>query len=214
MKTVEDMYNVTKDTIPLLSNYDAPFWKEYRDNYQKYDALFRRLYKSYRYFLQEKNDSDVQVAINFTTDVYNHLLVNDKKYTELFRINTITDEDYSIIDNYRIVETKNTEGSNTINTTLGARTDTENDSATTKVSPYENENFYNENLVNNNNSFTKGTQSDSSLGTNEEEYILSRKGNIGVQTGTDMLRKHNDYWNGYKFYLAIFNDICAELLLV
>lgn len=229
MITVNDMYKYASEhDLMLLSTYQATFWQEYRSNHKRYDKLFRRLYKSYRYFLQECNEDIETVTQNFMEDVYNHLLANDKKYEELYRIYVITDEDYSIIDNYRIKETMDRDTTSNNSNTYGARSDSgsnaygqQSNHSVGKVAPYDSENFYNQNSLdetigsrNDTNSFSKGSQSDTLNNTGTEDYTLTRRGNIGVQTGTDMLKKHNDYWNTYKFYTDIFNDICAELLLV
>ena len=48
-----------------------------------------------------------------------------------------------------------------------------------------------------------------------DEWILTRRGNIGVQTASDMLRLHTQYWTEqYKFMQLIFDDIAAQLLLI
>ena len=47
-----------------------------------------------------------------------------------------------------------------------------------------------------------------------EEYTLTRKGNIGVQTGADILKRHYDFWRPYEFYSFIFGEIAKELLIV
>ncbi|MBQ0111580.1 MAG: hypothetical protein KBT03_00450 [Bacteroidales bacterium] len=86
-KTVNDMYkNSVSNNKKLLSNYNAPFWAEYLLNSERYDRLFRRKYLSFRYFLQEYDEDITTITDNFIDDVYNHLLANDKKYSELFRV--------------------------------------------------------------------------------------------------------------------------------
>ena len=48
-----------------------------------------------------------------------------------------------------------------------------------------------------------------------DEWTLTRRGNIGVQTASDMLRLHTQYWTEqYKFMQLIFDDIAAQLLLI
>lgn len=124
MKTVDDMYknSVSRD-VPLLSDYSAPFWAEYVANYSHYDALFRRLYYSFRYFGQDYGDSVETVTVNFTNEVYHHLMVNAKKYSELYRVNVVDDADYSIVNNYSVKETLNKETSRTDSDVYGNRTD-------------------------------------------------------------------------------------------
>lgn len=48
-----------------------------------------------------------------------------------------------------------------------------------------------------------------------DEWTLTRKGNIGVQTAGDILRIHTQYWTEtYKFLQLIFDDISKQLLVV
>lgn len=65
-----------------------------------------------------------------------------------------------------------------------------------------------------NNTYTKGEQSDTHNHDETESYNIRKKGNIGVQTATDMISKHNQFWNSYEFYTLIFKDICRELLSI
>ena len=97
MKTVKDMYEYAdENSIKLLSGYAADFWKEYRDNYNRYDNLFCRYFRSWFYFLQEGDEDISDLVDNFTIDVYSHLMINDKKYSELYRIHVIDDDKYSL----------------------------------------------------------------------------------------------------------------------
>lgn len=228
-KTINDIFNYTSaNSLELLSSYPSAFWQDYRTNYARYDSIFRRLYKSYVYFMQEEGDTIPEIYTQFSTDVYNHLLINDKKYSELYRMHVITDDKYSITDNYNMIETMDRETSAAGSTTSGSRSDsgsattgTQSNSSTGKVAPYDTETFYNQNSLEESmgartdtNTFTKGEQVDASTTSGEEAYTLTRKGNIGVQTGTDMLDKHQALWSRYEFYAMIFREICAELLLV
>lgn len=228
MKTVNDMYKYANaNSMLLLSNFNATFWQEYIANHARYDKLFRRLYYNFKYFMQECDadlDDIADITTEFIDDVYNHLLANKRKYEELYRIHVISDEDYSITDNYHITETMDRDTTSTDDNVYGARTDTDvrgNQSNTTEsdVSPYDNENYFNEGKVTDTigsrtDSLTKGQHTDALANVGTEDYVLTRRGNIGVQTGTEMLEKHNRYWDKYKFYEYIFACICADLLLV
>lgn len=294
MKTVNDMYknSVTRD-IKLLSAFDADFWRDYITNYKRYDNLFRRKYFSFRYFLQF-DDTISDITDNFINDVYNHLLLNEKKYSELYRIHIIDDTDYSLTNNYNIREEMDRETSSTnINVygsrddsstdiigsrsdssteSIGSRTDittedigsrsdntnniigSQNNSVTSKVAPYDSATFANNtqddtvlgsrtdsnsfqqgeqtnetNMLlgaqnntassilgeqNNSGSFSKGEQTDNLDNDSTENYVLTRVGNIGVQTATDMIDKHKKFWTIWEFYDFIFGEISKELLLV
>lgn len=66
---------------------------------------------------------------------------------------------------------------------------------------------------------TTGSRTDTTLqhvDTHEnDEWTLTRKGNIGVQTAGDILRIHTEFWNEtFKFMNMIFDDIAKELLMI
>lgn len=237
LKTVKEMYEVSKRlNVPLLSNFNAVWWNEYTSNFATYDKVFRRLYLSFKYFIQDGDESVEEVRNDFTDAVLGHLMVNNKKYSELYRIYVVNDEDYMLLDNYNITETKHTEGNEESNNDIGERTDImkspdivnkigaqEN---TNSVSPFDasrNDDFYDETHVKlgarqdvteaHNITNEYGMQTNHSLKDTEEDYTLKRKGNIGVQTGADMLDKHRKFWSVYEFYTLIFKDIARELLL-
>ena len=251
LKTVKEMYEsaVLKDTA-LLSTYNGDFWNEYIQNHKEYDRLFMRMFKSFIYFLQDGSESIDVVLTNFVEDVKLHLMINSKKYSELYRTYIVNDDDYMLLDNYNVKETMNKQNSYEGSNVLGERNDVTNDtigaittnttstigeqsnSEIKKVSPYDSNKFNNEsgtdsnfgtrsdsgntttNEHTDNLTFTKGQQTDSHSNNSTESYELTRKGNIGVQTGADMLKKHDSFWTSYEFYTMIFKDICKELLLV
>ena len=251
LKTVKEMYEsaVLKDTA-LLSTYGGDFWNEYIQNHKEYDRLFMRMFKSFIYFLQDGSESIDVVLTNFVEDVKLHLMINSKKYSELYRTYIVNDDDYMLLDNYNVKETMSKQNSNEGSDVLGERNDVTNDtigaittnttntigeqtnSEIKKVSPYDSNSFNNEsgtdssfgtrsdsgntttNEHTDNLTFTKGQQTDSHSNNSTESYELTRKGNIGVQTGADMLKKHDSFWTPYEFYTMIFKDICKELLLV
>lgn len=251
LKTVKEMYEcaVLKNTA-LLSTYNGDFWKDYVENHKEYDRLFMRMFKSFKYFLQDGSESIDDVLTDFIEDVKLHLMVNSKKYSELYRTYIVNDAEYMLLDNYNVKETMSKQGTLNGSDTLGARADTTNDtigavttatnttvgaqtnSETNKVSPYDSDDFHNDtgkestlgtrsdngtSTINehiDSSTFNKGEQIDTHNNTTKESYELTRKGNIGVQTGSEMLVKHDRFWNSYEFYTMIFKDICKELLLV
>lgn len=243
LKTVKDMYKYASDnSVKLLSNYSADFWSDYRTNYTTYDKLFCRLFRSWFYFLQERDEDISDIVTNFTADVYAHLLLNDKKYSELYRINVLPDDDYSLINNYDMYEemdrdttsnNTNTYGQRSDSDTYGQRSDSDtygaqSNSTTNTVAPYNTSSYQadsqtQESIGTRSDGHTKGSQSDSHVkgqeldtlnNTGSEDYELHRYGNIGVMTVTDMLKKHDEYWTTYEFYEKIFRDIARELLMI
>ena len=128
LKTVKEMYEsaVLKDTA-LLSTYNGDFWNEYIVNHKEYDRLFMRMFKSFKYFLQDGNESIDDVLTNFIEDVKLHLMVNSKKYSELYRTYIVKDDDYMLLDNYNVKETMNKQNSYEGSDVLGERDDITND---------------------------------------------------------------------------------------
>lgn len=225
LKTVKDMYKYSSEnTTQLLSDYSADFWSDYITNYQVYDKLFCRLYRSWFYFLQEHDQTIAEITTDFTEDVYAHLMLNEKKYSELYRIQVIDDDKYSLLDNYDMTESMdrdttsnntNTYGSRTDGDTIGAQTNTQ----TRKVAPFDSSTFNNESEVTEGmgartDSHTKGQQLDTLNNTGSEDYTLHRYGNIGVATATDMMDKARKFWTPWQFYEMIFRDIARELLMI
>lgn len=243
--TVNQMYKLSQlRNQPLLSDYTAEFWNEYLQNFDKYDRVFNRLYRDFYYFNQEVNSTAEVVQPEFTEDVYGLLLMNHKKYSELYRVNVVDDDVYSIIDNYDVTETKEGEHAKVITDSHGKVltdmygqrvssdenvTGAQNNNSTEKVAPYDSETFSNENR----NDISLGQRTDTSSRTvntvtdthsasgedtheheGSDSYELHRKGNIGVQTQSEVMKKHVDFWNGFNFYKIIFDDICKELLLI
>ena len=210
-KTVKEMYEVTKSAgTPLLSNFNAVFWADYIEHYTELDRYFARRYCSFRYFAQEESDTVEVVTQNFTSSVYEHLLVNKKRYEELYRVQAVNDNDYMLLDNYNVNETVTKEGSGNGSIVSGEREDKLFN--TTKVSPFDSENFYND--TTNDGSTRKGAETDTTSNAYNETVTSNKKGNIGVQTGADMLGKHTNYWKNFDFYNLIFSEIAKELLLV
>lgn len=124
MYKIHDLYKVNAAANKLmLSNYDADFWKEYRDNHTRYDKLFNRMFNSFRYFLQSDDETVDEVADNFREDVYNHLMINEKKYEELYRVQILPDEDYSLVNNYDMHEVMDKDVTDNQDNVYGQRID-------------------------------------------------------------------------------------------
>ena len=210
-KTVKEMYEVTKSAgTPLLSNFNAVFWNDYIEHYIELDRYFARRYRSFRYFAQEESDTIEVVTQNFTSSVYEHLLVNKKRYEELYRVQSVNDTDYMLLDNYNVNETVTKEGSGNGSIVSGEREDKMY--KTTLISPFDSENYYNN--TNSDDTTKKGSETDTTSNAYNETITSNKKGNIGVQTGADMLGKHTNYWKNFDFYNLVFSEIAKELLLV
>lgn len=228
-KTVKDMYGVSNQArVPLLSTYNSVFWLDYIAHYDEFDNVFKTLYKSFRFFDQEPDETVMEVTNNFIELVKNWLRMNDKRYNELWRINVVDDSKYGILDNYDMTETYI--GLNTIQSAgkEGARTDvndftegSQNGENQTRISAYNTNSMASKNTIKNStgtrndvNEFTKGEMNTTFASNEGNQHTMNRKGNIGIRTQTEVMEKHGDYWKRYNFYMFVFEEIQKQFLLV
>lgn len=103
IQTIKDIYDYRRDdNSPMLSPFepagDIDFWKPYRDNFPYFDRLFMKKYRSW--FPMDQEGDIEEIAVDFAYDVKSWLMINTKRYAELFRIETIPDDEkYSLTDN-------------------------------------------------------------------------------------------------------------------
>ena len=224
---VIDLYKavgIGESLLPTGTGFD--FWEEtYEANTAVYDREFARRFTSFEYFDFMEADTIAEARENFHADVLSILTFNKKRYEEMYRVFLVEDEDDPITYNYDMTETtgaqhtESVKGEQTNTTgaqenTTGAQTDTHN------VAPY------NTSTLTAESSDVSGSRTDN-FGEREDtdgertdtydsdEWTLTRKGNIGVQTAADILRLHTQYWTEtYKFFNLIFDDIAKQLLMV
>lgn len=104
------------------TGYENDFWSDYRSNYARYDSVFNRMFNSFWPFMQQ--DMELSDAVTaFRDDVYNHLLINAKKYDELYRVQVIPDEDYSLVNNYDMQEIMDKDVTDNQDNEYGQRSD-------------------------------------------------------------------------------------------
>lgn len=224
------MYQRTKELRePLLSNHNAEFWTEYLANYPQFDDVFRGLYKSFEYYDQDRDESVASVQARFTDRVKNWLILNSKRYSELYRIHVVPDDKHnSITDNYYLKETYTGTNSGQGAITTGQRTDvnntqigSQNTGVVNKVTAF---NSNNENTSTSGTSqngtrqdieqFTKGQQTDTSQSSGQDAHTLIREGQIGTMTAQDVMEKQNKFWQTYNFYMIIFKELELHFLKV
>ena len=111
MTTIKEMAVLAAEKgIPLLSDYAAAFWDDYRNNYETWDAGFARRYASFYYYAQDdenEEETDELRLLSFIEDVRMHLRFNDKKYTEIFRLAQVNDMEITNSYNITTTETRN-----------------------------------------------------------------------------------------------------------
>ena len=123
--TIKDIYTQSQsENKPMLSNYTGDFWLGYIANYGYFDRRFKKLYTSWYPFDQETKEGRQYVADEFRADVYAHLMANDKRYNELYRVNVIADNDaYSLTNNVDYTESYEEESHLDRTFNKGAQTD-------------------------------------------------------------------------------------------
>ena len=128
---IKDIYSYNKEEeTKMLSGFTSSvdpthdFWKPYRDNYTYFDRMFKKMFSSWFPFDQEGELADV--SEEFAEDVKGWLMINDKRYSEMYRIQIIADDEkYSLTDNVYEVETIEESGEHSSEFNKGAQTDTE-----------------------------------------------------------------------------------------
>lgn len=229
MKKVIELYKSLESGETLLpTNTNFDFWDDvYGASPSVYDREFARKYSSFLYydFLEDDDTTLAGSKADLKADVLSILTFNQKKYAEMYRVFLVTDADDPITYNYDMTETTGAQHSETsyglketeygaTQFTKGEMTDTHSVAPMNSTTPAVES------------SDTESQRVDSTLAhtdkekahkdeTDTDQWILTRKGNIGVQTAGDIIRIHTAYWtNQFKFMDMIFDDINAELLLL
>ena len=237
MLTIADLYKMSKPGIdnnfPLLTEFsssqDIDWWADYVSNFEAFDWQFRQMFKSFVFFDQDPEDTDDDVMTKFGMTVYSWLMMNDKRYSELYRIHVIPDDEaYVLTNNYDLHETYSGSNSAQGATVTGQRTDVNIDQIGSQNSAGQNnvtgwdsnsENLHDSNTTqmgsrNENHQFTKGQETDTSRTQGSDSHTLRRYGNIGVADVDTLLKHHADFWQLFNFYKIVFDDICRNFLLI
>ena len=240
MKTIMEMYKYCLDNeTPLLTplEYDSevPHWYDFwaktydisGDDFDAYDREFARRYKDFLYYdMMETDESQMSdIITDFWSDVYSLLMLNQKKYQEMYRIFLLTDEEMPVTYNYDMTETtgkqKTTFDKGQEEDTIGQRQDTIGEITDThKVAPFNSTTpQVDSSDVTSSHTDTIGEHTDT-YGTRKDttesdEWTLTRKGNIGTQTAADVANSFVKFFdNNFKFMQMIFEDICKQMLLI
>ena len=237
LKTVNDLYKLSKpggeENFALLTNFsssqEVDWWAEYVENFEIFDFQFKQQFSSFVFFDQDPEDTDAEVMEKFGMTIFSWLAMNDKRYSELYRIHVIPDDEaYALTNNYDLHETYSGTNAAQGASITGQRTDvtidetgSQNTANLNKVTGW---NSGSENTRDSASSaigsredthqFTKGQETDTSRTQGQDAHTLRRWGNIGVMTVDDLLKKHSDLWQVFNFYKIVFDDICKNFLLI
>lgn len=227
MWTVLQMYkSLTPEQTLLPTDTGYEWWSEYESLPGAFDREFTRMFAGYKY-------DDIfgdSLITDWHLDIMALFTKNNKKYSEFYRIHTVTNEDMPLSYNYDMTEDMDKTTGDQGSVITGQRTDVSNNNyGDQNFSNANNVTGYNSNVEQRDNSgtsssgshndilqFTKGREQDTSQNTGTEKYKLTRKGNIGVQTAADIARIFLNFWDDPKtnLYQVIFMDICRELLRI
>lgn len=241
MYQIRELYkNLASGAHLLPTNTGLTFWEAiYTSQAAIIDREFARRYADFRYYDFMGADDKDEATTNLKADVLSILTFNEKRYEEMYRVFLVADADDPITYNYDMTETTGAQHSET---KYGATSATKGQETFTKGAQENTEgavtNSHNVAPMNSTTAIldssdektsqtfndgqrmdTYGSRTDT---TNEhtdemdsDEWTLTRKGNIGVQTAGDILRIHTEYWTEtYKFLQLIFDDIAKQLLII
>ena len=238
MLTIADLYKMSKpdnteDHFALLTDFESAqevdWWAEYKNAYEVFDWQFKQQFSSFVFFDQDPGDSDDDVMEKFGMTIFSWLTMNDKRYSELYRIHVIPDDDaYALTNNYDLHETYSGSNSAAGTSITGQRTDVSYDNiGSQNMSNLNKVTGYNSSSENTNDSststtgdredthqFTKGQEQDTSRTQGTDSHTLRRYGNIGVTDVNALLGHHNNFWQLFNFYKIVFDDICKNFLLI
>lgn len=174
---ISEIYDFCKEeSIPMLSNYDADFWEVYRQNYNYFDRLFRNTYRTFVVFSCDNGNVE-ENATDWIFDVASWLKANEQRYSELWRMQELSDTDYSILDPYHVTETHTGQLSKNATDNLGARTDTKSGQVS-----------YGAKSSSESNSYTHGAKSETdaeTLNYGQDKTTTEGEINTGSQNNTN-----------------------------
>lgn len=143
IKCIDDIYAYCKkNNLKMLSPFDADFWEVYNQNYNYFDRLFRNSYRDFVPFSLNTDDEMSDYTAEWIFDVYAFLAANEKRYSELWRMQELSDTDYSILDNYNVRETHSLSGESNKTDTMAARQDSKTTNMTNAAQTISETNSY------------------------------------------------------------------------
>lgn len=129
---VVDLYKYSKSqSLPLLGSASYDFWTPYTASYDIFDRYFRNRFKSWVYFETFAEGEETEdLYTDWTETIAAHLAINSKRYSELYRVQILTDDAYDIVNNYDLHETHQNTRSESGTSVEGAREDRTSGSTT------------------------------------------------------------------------------------
>ena len=212
MYRVIDLFKAleTDETLfPTSTDFD--FWDDvYGENASVYDREFARRYADFSYFDFMDSQTQEDTLADLSADVLSLLTINQKRYAEMYRIFLATDQQIPFDYNYDMTETF---GATKTTTVYGSHTDTIGQIQDTHaVAPFNSTTPQVESQdTTAQRQDTIGTHTDTVDG---QQVTNTRRGNIGVQSSSEIAEKFVSMWSKYKFIELIFEDFCKQFLII
>jgi hypothetical protein len=116
---VEELYKTAKQSnVSLLPvNTSFEWWEEYENNTSIYDRYILDTFRNFYYWVVFSNSTPADALTDFKEAIVSFLTINQKRFSELYRLHVLPDSAYDIVNNYSVTE------SSTRTTTEGERSD-------------------------------------------------------------------------------------------
>lgn len=123
---IDNLYAYASDqgqTLLPTENFD--FWQPYEANYQKFDRYFYQKYRAFKVCQEYDNSVTYEYMLtDWKTIVDAHLFINQKRYSELYRVQVLAANAYDIVNNYDLTEEIDRTNTGTVSDSIGQRLDT------------------------------------------------------------------------------------------
>lgn len=123
--TIDTLYKYSKgQNITLFPTEDYDFWEPYEANYQEFDRYFYQKFRAFEVIQEYPNGTPVaDMLADWKQIIDAHLFINQKRYSELYRVQVLPDNAYDIVNNYDLHETAQRKNTGTQTDAIGGRQD-------------------------------------------------------------------------------------------
>lgn len=130
--TTNQLYQYAKaENEPLLGENNFDFFQPYLTAFNVFDRYFRDKFLNWFYWISfDDNVTTASMYEDFVEAVQAHLTINQKRYSELYRVQVLAANAYDIVNNYDLTESHSTSRSESGSNTSGAREDSTSGTAT------------------------------------------------------------------------------------
>ena len=130
--TTNQLYKYAKtENTPLLGENYFDFFQPYLTAFNVFDRYFRDKFLNWFYWISFDDSTTIaSVYEDFVEAIQAHLTINQKRYSELYRVQVLAANAYDIVNNYDLTESHSTSRSESGSNTSGAREDSTSGTAT------------------------------------------------------------------------------------